>query len=280
MVLIENENVVQALGSDGSHPALGYGIGSRRPEWCANLGNTNIAHPTIECGTVTAVAVMNKKSWRLAIPSAAFDHLLSRPWGGGIRRYVNVDNLPAGMMDHEKHVQQSERDRSDAEEIARPDLWAVLPQEWPPSGGRPATMCSLHILGDCSRRNFEPKARQLRLDPPLTPKSIFRGHSADKGPKFHRNWAAAWPPCGAAWTPAPIRAPTLAVPAQHRFRPYNEERGLPAAEPATRQNPETSVHILKARPWLAALQNYQLLAEAKIVCDQKCLWLNSRSKHP
>src|SRR5215831_6203580 len=78
----------------------------------------------------------------------------------------------------------------------------------------------------------------------------------------------------------PIRAPTLSVPAQHRFGLYNEERGLPAAEPATRQNPETTVHILKARPWLAALQDYQLLAEAKIVCDQKCLWLNCRSKHP
>jgi hypothetical protein len=49
MALIEDEHVVQALGSDGSHPALGYGVGSRRSEWCANLGNTNIAHPTIEC---------------------------------------------------------------------------------------------------------------------------------------------------------------------------------------------------------------------------------------
>jgi hypothetical protein len=122
MALIENENVVQALGSDGSHPALGYGVGSRRSEWCANLGNTNIAHPTMECGTVTAVAVMNEKSWRRAIPSTAFDHLLSRPRGGGIPRHVNVDNLPAGMMDHEKHVQQSERDGLDAEEVARPDL--------------------------------------------------------------------------------------------------------------------------------------------------------------
>src|SRR5215813_262092 len=121
MELIENENVIQALGSDGSHPALGYGIGSRRPEWCANLGNTNIAHPTIECGTVTAVAVMNKKSWRLAIPSAAFDHLLSRPRGSGIRRHLHVENLPAGVIDHEEHVQRSERDRSDAEEVARPD---------------------------------------------------------------------------------------------------------------------------------------------------------------
>src|SRR5262249_60593597 len=81
MALIEDEHVVQALGSDGSHPALGYGIGSRRSEWRANLGNTNIAHPTMECGAVTAVAVMNEKSWRVAIPSAAFDHFLSRPPG-------------------------------------------------------------------------------------------------------------------------------------------------------------------------------------------------------
>jgi len=70
------------------------------------------------------------------------------------------------------------------------------------------------------------------------------------------------------------------VPAQHRFGLYNEERGLPAAEPATRQNPETTVHILKARPRPAALQDYQLLPEAKIVRDQQRLWLDSRSKRP
>jgi hypothetical protein len=66
MALIEYENVVQALGSDGSHPALGDGVGSRRPEWRAKLGNTNIAHPTIECGTITAVAVMNQETSRQA----------------------------------------------------------------------------------------------------------------------------------------------------------------------------------------------------------------------
>ena len=129
MTLIEDENVVQALAPDGSHPALSDGVGSRRSDWRANLGNTNIAHPAIECGTVSAVAVMNEKSWRLAIPSTAFEHLLSRPRGGGIRRHLHVENLPAGVSDHEEHVQRSERDRSDAEEVARPDLRAVLPQE-------------------------------------------------------------------------------------------------------------------------------------------------------
>jgi hypothetical protein len=70
------------------------------------------------------------------------------------------------------------------------------------------------------------------------------------------------------------------VPAQHRFGLYDEERGLPAAEPATRQNPETSVRVLKARTRLAALKDYQLLPEAKIVCDQQRLWLDRRSKRP
>src|SRR5215510_7630549 len=35
MALIEYENVVQALGPDRSHPALGDGVGSRRSEWRA-----------------------------------------------------------------------------------------------------------------------------------------------------------------------------------------------------------------------------------------------------
>ena len=83
----------------------------------------------------------------------------------------------------------------------------------------------------------------------------------------------------AARTPAPIRARTLSVPA-HSFRLYNEERGLPAAEPATRENPETPVRILKTRTRYAALQDYQLLPEAQIVCDQHRLWLDSRNKLP
>src|SRR5262245_39614518 len=84
MALIEDEHVVQALGPDGSHPALRYGVGSRRSEWRANLGNTNIAHPTTECGAITTVAVVNDEYGRPATPRAAFDLFLSRPVGGAI----------------------------------------------------------------------------------------------------------------------------------------------------------------------------------------------------
>ena len=46
-----------------------------------------------------------------------------------MRRHVHVDDLPAGVIDHEEHVQHSERDRLDTEEVARPDLRPVPPQE-------------------------------------------------------------------------------------------------------------------------------------------------------
>ena len=83
----------------------------------------------MECGTITAVAVMNEETSRSSVPRAVFDYLLRRPRRGRMPRHMNMDNLPAGVMDNEKHVQRSERDRSDAEEVARPDLRAVLPQE-------------------------------------------------------------------------------------------------------------------------------------------------------
>ena len=129
MALIEYEHVVQALRPDRSHPTLGDRVGPRRSERRASLGNTEITYPPIEGGAITAVAIMNEKTWRLAVPTAAFDNLLCRPLGGRMRRHMHVDNLPAGVTDHEEHVQRSKGYGLDTEEVARPDGRCVLPQE-------------------------------------------------------------------------------------------------------------------------------------------------------
>jgi hypothetical protein len=92
MTLIEDEHVVQALGPDRSHPALGDRVSPRRTERRARLGNTEITHPSIEAGGIAAVAVVNEKAWQLAVPTAAFDNLLCRPRGGRMWRHVNVEN--------------------------------------------------------------------------------------------------------------------------------------------------------------------------------------------
>src|SRR6516165_4980414 len=80
----------QALGPHRSHPALGDRVGPRRSERRASLGNTETTHPPIEAGAIALVAVMNEKTWRLVIPTAAFDNLLCRPLGGRMRRHMHV----------------------------------------------------------------------------------------------------------------------------------------------------------------------------------------------
>jgi hypothetical protein len=126
---IAYEQVVQALGTDRSRPALGDCIGPRRSERRASLGDTEITHPTIEAGAIAAVAVMNEKTWRLAVPTAAFDNLLCRPFSGRMLCDPYVENLPPGMMGHEDHVQRSKRDGLDTKKSARPDGRCVPPQE-------------------------------------------------------------------------------------------------------------------------------------------------------
>jgi hypothetical protein len=49
---------------------------------------------------------MNEKTWRLAVPTAAFYDLLCGPLGGRMPCAHHVENLPAGMMDHVDHVQR------------------------------------------------------------------------------------------------------------------------------------------------------------------------------
>ena len=129
MALIEYEHMVEALDPDRSHPALGDRVSPGRPERCANVDNPSIVHPPIEGGAVAAVAIVNEKTWRLAVPAAAFDDLLCRPFAGRMRRHVHVENLPAGVMDHEEHVQRSKRYGLDTKEVARPDGRRMLPQE-------------------------------------------------------------------------------------------------------------------------------------------------------
>jgi hypothetical protein len=121
MALIDDEHVVEAFGPDRSHPTLGNRVGPRRSKWRARLDNTEITNPPIEASCITVVAVVNEKAWRLAVPTAAFYDLLCRPTGGWVGRDLHVQNLSAGVMDHEKHVQRSKRDRLDAKEVARPD---------------------------------------------------------------------------------------------------------------------------------------------------------------
>jgi hypothetical protein len=58
------------------------------------------------------------------------------------------------------------------------------------------------------------------------------------------------------------------MPAKDGFRLDDKQRLPPAMEPATRQNPKSTICVAQTRAILAALQNDQLLPETRILSNQ------------
>ena len=69
---------------------------------------------------------------RIGLPMARSAHKpypasYTTTWGAN--RHLHVEHLPAGVMDHEEHVECPKEDRFDAEKITRPEGRCVLLQE-------------------------------------------------------------------------------------------------------------------------------------------------------
>ena len=87
--VVEDKQVVEALGTYRLDPTLR----SRRPERRPDLLNAKVSYAAVECRAITAVAVVNEKTWRPSIPSAAFDYLLSSPLRRPTWRHRDVQNF-------------------------------------------------------------------------------------------------------------------------------------------------------------------------------------------
>ena len=103
--LPENDHAVPALLPDGPHPALSDRVGSRTSERRPNLRDAQAPQPPVERRSVATIAVMNQKARRLTVPAAAFDDLLSCPLCRGMSGYLDMEDLPPDVMDHEEHIE-------------------------------------------------------------------------------------------------------------------------------------------------------------------------------
>jgi len=191
---VEDKQVVEALGTYRFDPTLRNRIRSRRPERRPDLLNAKVSHAAVECRAITAVAVVNEKTWRPSIPSAAFDYLLSSPLRRRTWRHRDVQNFSIDVPDHKKDVQRLEPDCSNTEEVARPYIRFMPFQELSPSRRWPSIVAPTHVLGDGPGRNPKSQSCKFSLNPLLTPEPIFSGHSRDERLKLLANWPSPPPP--------------------------------------------------------------------------------------
>ncbi len=76
VAFIEDEHVIQTLGSGRSHPPLGNRVRLGCFERCTDLPDAEPLEPPIEYRSVTAVSVMDEKPRRSMVPPTGFYDLL------------------------------------------------------------------------------------------------------------------------------------------------------------------------------------------------------------
>jgi hypothetical protein len=123
---------------------------------------------------------MNEEARRPSIPTAASHNLLCCPCGSRVRRYVDVDNLPVRVVDHEENIKKA----YGKEPFARRKNRTPRSRKRVVSGMAASSVMGFDawVDGNCSSRNFVRKPGKLRLDPALTPKTVVDGHVPDQSP--------------------------------------------------------------------------------------------------
>ena len=95
------------------------------------------------------------------------------------------------------------------------------------------------------------------------PQGIVTRHSSNQLPDFR---AQAWPAQPTARPPAPVQAPTLAMPADHCLRLHDLQLTFPSLRPEpTHPDPQDPVPVARGRLWLAAKQRLELVSRDEVL---------------
>jgi len=97
VALVDGDHVVQALLPGGSHPALGDGVGARRPEGRLQALDAQASGALADLRAPNPVTVMDQVS-RFSVPRCGFYQLSPNPGGGGMGGDLEVDKLAPPMQ--------------------------------------------------------------------------------------------------------------------------------------------------------------------------------------
>ena len=129
----ESQAVIQTLATDAAHPKFRDSVGSGCVYRGSDLSDSQRRDPSIEYGAETAITVVNQEPGGFRRRSASFYHLLGQPARVRMRGDPRVHNLSSTVVDDEEDEEGAKPQSLNREEIAGPDLEAVLRQELPPA---------------------------------------------------------------------------------------------------------------------------------------------------
>ena len=149
MGIIENEEMVKAFFSGGTHPSFGEGICIGGSKGSRENVEAFADEDGIESIRVLAIVGADEESqWGLGIVEVPQDlsGLLRNPGPGWVGGDTSQVYATSSYLDEEEHIQGVEGNRFNGEEIASQKLVFVVSEESPPADGAVANRRRLEVV--------------------------------------------------------------------------------------------------------------------------------------
>src|ERR1700693_419743 len=171
MHLAQDNDVVQTLTPDRSDQPFGKAVLPGRG-WCDRLvPDAPGAQSARDDAAIDPVAIADEVV-RSLIPRKCLGYLTCNPFGRGICRDVDPDEVSAVEPDNDEGIEQVETDSWNNEQVHGGDVRRVVTQEGSPAlAGRPPPFD--HVLGDAGLRDLEPELEQFSVNAWRTPPCLF-----------------------------------------------------------------------------------------------------------
>lgn len=131
MPLIDDDEVIQTLSPQRADHAFGDGVGLGSVNWCEQGLNAHQRRLGIEAAAIAAVAITDHVL-RLLAPWCGFSQLLPNPLCCRVGGHVQVNEPAPAMRDEDDDVERLHGDGLNREEVGRPDVGCVVPEESSP----------------------------------------------------------------------------------------------------------------------------------------------------
>ena len=216
----------------------------------------------VEDGISVQDEVLDRRLVREGLPEL-LDHPVRR-WVG---RDIEVEDLPATVLDDEESVEQTERGRRDDKEVhGREDVAMVTEKSLPALALLRVCWSPWHQPGNRCLPDFVAELEQLAMDPRRAP-VVLGCHLADEVSDLGFGWRTTGF-IASLRLPSPVEPEALPMPSDDRVRLHDDQCRPPSGPGSAHQHPEELVW--KVHPRLRFFLNVdtQLLTEGKVLEDQ------------
>ena len=180
MLLVFEDDVVEAVPAQGADHPLAEGIGRGRARWCGEESGAKSSDAALEVGAIDRVSVVDEESGDLLGIAGRLRDALGGPGSAWMLGDAGVDDGASAEGENDEDVEDAESPCDEDEEVAGPGLVEVVADEGSPALATLSVQTRRAVLGDGARGDLVAELGQFGGDDLLTPCRVLAPHPPDE----------------------------------------------------------------------------------------------------